>query len=316
MIHKLSLEIDYAHESSGWIDCWLGVDGEKHHLDASDVLPPFLGLLNFMRAIVVQRLPASFYWDEEGTGAEFTATPLAGDSSSVHLNIRYLFSGQTWLDAGLERQAIIQAFLPPLLDFSANYPESEIQWGLPRRAIARFQQKFPQGFPARRDAGSPAQVQFSLSSNYAALYHDKGYVFFEIEVGEDEPLELQLHDSDPFWPGWLDFVGRIAAGDLPVQCEQRRSSDFFPGLLPVQELTTGFSAEAVAAPDNFRFKIFIRQNQEEAILLLEQEVERRPFVRGFAECFAAFLREDYQVSPDSDDKTFDLRSLPRDGLQI
>jgi hypothetical protein len=36
-----SLEIDYRHESAGWIDCYLTFDGLCHLIYASDVLPPF-----------------------------------------------------------------------------------------------------------------------------------------------------------------------------------------------------------------------------------------------------------------------------------
>ncbi len=110
---ELSLEIDYANEHSGWIDCWLVINGERHHLDASNVFSPFLPLLYFTKSVAGQRFPARFRWDEEGVEAEFSATTVADDSPLVHLTIKYDKVEEPWLDADIERETLIQALAAP-----------------------------------------------------------------------------------------------------------------------------------------------------------------------------------------------------------
>ena len=105
MTHTLALDIDYSHESAGWIKCYLTIDGVSHYLDASAVFPPFLPLLRFVKAVAGQRFPARFFWDEEGYGAEFDATAVEDDSELVHLKIRHYDHEEDviWLDADIER---------------------------------------------------------------------------------------------------------------------------------------------------------------------------------------------------------------------
>ncbi len=139
----LSFEIDYLHEHAGWIDCWLTIDSEKHHLFASGVFPPFRGLLHFLQAVATQRLPATFSWDEEATGAEFLASSV--DKALVHLKITYEgweLPPVLWLDTELPRASVVQAFLPPLLDMAKNYRRAGA-WGIPHDEVQRVTKTMP-----------------------------------------------------------------------------------------------------------------------------------------------------------------------------
>ncbi len=121
---KLSLEIDYTHEESGWIPCWLIVDGQRHGFEASGVFPPFWDLLNFIKDVAIQRLPSGAGWEEEGPDVTFVAKPLAEDHPLVHLTVQYSEEDEPWLDADLPREEVVQAFLPPILDFATHFPQA------------------------------------------------------------------------------------------------------------------------------------------------------------------------------------------------
>ncbi|HEX5807549.1 MAG TPA: hypothetical protein VFY25_02705, partial [Anaerolineales bacterium] len=159
-MHSLALEIDYAHESAGWIKCELIVDGERHPLDASNVFPPFLPLLRFVKAVAGQRFPARFFWDEEGVGAHFEAIAVAENSPLVHLKIQHEEAAEPWLDADIERETVVQAFLPPVVEMSQNFLLAEKEWHIPGRVVARIQESIARGIPLRSDIHTPQYVEF------------------------------------------------------------------------------------------------------------------------------------------------------------
>ncbi len=310
-MHTLALEIDYPHEHIGWIDCWLTIDSERHHLSASYAFPPFLPFLQFVKAVAGQRFPARFSWDEEGVEAKFGATAIADDNPLVHLKIVHDKSDAPWFDADIERQTVIQAFLPPLLDVSQNFPPVEKDWYTPRQAVLHIQEAILRGIPLRSDIHSPQPVEFTVSGDYKTGFLE-GQIFIEVRLDEQEVFDRLLQDTSPFWPQWIVFLEKIAAGDLPAEFEHTRV--FLVSEPPRSEndewhQVVRFRAEPLKDAHNFRLKIYTHWNDEEEFLLLEEVANRQKLVRGFVDSFQRLLRDRYQVCPDSEGKTFDLRTL-------
>jgi len=311
MTHNLALEIDHQHEHAGWIDCWLMLDDERYHLDASWAFPPFLPLLRFLKAIKGQRFPAHCYWDEEGTVADFTATAVAEDSPLMHLRIVYDEGDTLWFDDVIERDTVIQALLPPLMDFFENFPRSESQWEAPKRVVGQLHRAIVKGIPLRSDLHSSQAVEVGVQGRYDLALVD-GRVFFNIVFEAETLVSILLFDTHPFWLQLLDFFGAIAHNTLPATCEHSRLVEV--GTPEPKRGLTRLCAEPLAAPENFRLKIWTAWNEEPEFLLLDEVVAREPFVRGFAKAFKTFLATDYQRVPDAQGNTFDLRTLPLEQL--
>lgn len=74
---------DHERTRAGWLVCFVTMDSTEVQLWASDVGPfsPFNDLVTFLKNLIANRLPCHFYWDEEGNGIKFEATPL--EQSSV-----------------------------------------------------------------------------------------------------------------------------------------------------------------------------------------------------------------------------------------
>lgn len=315
-MHTLNFEIDYQNECAGWITCHLTIDGRRHSLQSSWVFPPFIPLLRFLKAIAGQRLPANFFWDEEGRGAEFEAESVGDDSKLVHLKITYMgHETIPWLDACLEPEAILSAFLPPILAFAENFPSAETDWGTPRRLVDMLHQSIVRGIPARSDAHAPQPVTCRVEADYETPYLE-GDIFFKIEFEEEEIVSIILFDTNPYWQQLVDFLGAIASNDLPSTCEHTRVIDFSniaPGEQHFQ-IVTRMVAEPLEVKENFRLKIFVSDYARTDFLRLEEVVHRRQFTSGFSDSFLALLEEKYRMEPDLDGQTFDLRTLPLDNL--
>jgi hypothetical protein len=315
-MHTLAFKIDHAHQSAGWIKCELTIDGVKHPLDASYAFPPFQPLLRFVKAAAGQRFPARFFWDEEGQGANFEASAVAEDSPLMHLVIKHDDLDEPWFDDVIERETVIQAFLPPILEFSKKYLLSEKQWYLPKKLVAKFQHDITSGIPLRSDIHSPQPVTPSIEGGYDIGALD-GRVFFRIVFEEDWIVSIVLFDTNPFWGQLIEFMGMIASGNLPAGCEHLHVMRFNT---PLQEEPAEFrsktrlAAEPLEAADNFRLKIFTQWQEEAEFLLLDEVVDRRQFTSGFAGSFRKFLKKEYRVEPDRDGKTFDLRTLSLETL--
>jgi hypothetical protein len=312
----LSLEIDYANEHSGWIDCWLTINDERHRLDASAVFPPFQPLLWFVKAVAGQRFPAKFYWDEEGVGADFEATAVAEDSPFMHLKIVHDESETPWFDADVERETVIQAFLPSLLDVSKNFLLAEKEWYFPRETVNKVKDAIERGVPLRSDIHAPQDVRLSIRSDYETPYY-AGHVFLEFTLDDEFKLHHLFHDTSPFWPQWIDFLGKIARNDLPAQFLWNHKETFTLDSSEKYEIHefVRYEAEPLDARQNFRLKIFRRWTDEDDFLVIDEVVDRRQFVSRFTDELESFLQSHYQVHPDLDGKTFDLHTLPLDNLK-
>lgn len=318
MTHTFALDIDYAHENAGWIKCYLTIDGVSHFLDASAVFPPFLPLLRFVKAVAAQRFPARYFWDEEGYGADFYATAVEDDSALVHLKIRHYDHEEDviWFDADIEREEIIRAFKPIIVDMSRNFLLAEKEWFMPGQIIEHLHSAIEKGIPLRSDIHSPQDIQCLVKGAYNVEYMN-GCVFFQLIFEEEEIVSILLFDTHPFWKQALDFFGNIVSGNLPASCEHLRVDSWGMDSESPEEYRSlvRLVAEPLDAAENFRLKIFTKFQNEPEFLQLDEVVNRRQFTHGFANSFWQFLKQDYQLAPDRDGKTFDLRTLSLEKLE-
>jgi hypothetical protein len=104
MANSFSLEIDPLSSKHGWMDCWLVVDGKRHHLDATSVFPPFGDVFAFAQALAEDKLPYEFFWDKEGPSAKFQALMLAPHSPHFRLHINH--EREIVVDAEFDRMQI------------------------------------------------------------------------------------------------------------------------------------------------------------------------------------------------------------------
>jgi hypothetical protein len=323
MTHTIALEIDYAHEHGGWIDCDLIIDGEHHPLDASDVFPPFQPLLHFVKAVASQRLPAKFIWDEEGHGLEFKALPVFEDSSLVHLTIQHWGTDIFLLDAEMECDTVVRIFLPPLQDLAQNFTLAETEWGLPQFAVQHVVRGIAEGFPPGLDNRADKRLEFQILGDYS----DEAYGASSLHIWLEDEGKAGWHvqDTDPFWPEWIGFMEKIAGGELPAKIEHVQKSMFLLGLFDEEDIPedlkdtmeyrTYLLAESADALQDFRLRIHTSsRNVEIETQLLDEVFNRRQFVHAFRQAFELFLQNEYQLRSDTAGQTFDLRTLSLEKL--
>jgi hypothetical protein len=154
-----------------------------------------------------------------------------------------------------------------------------------------------------------------VKGDYDIEYMD-GRVFFHIIFEEEQIVSILLFDTHPFWQQAFDFFGNIVSGDLPAYCEHLRVDSWNTGSEPAEEYRTltRLVAEPLDTTENFRLKIFTKYQDEPEFLRLDEVVNRRLFAREFATSFKQFLKQKYQLAPDSDGNTFDLRTLSLEKL--
>ncbi len=305
---RLGIEFDYAHEDAGWMNCCLTIDGEKHELEATWVFPPFIEMLTFLKAIAIQRLPARLFWEEEGPRATFLATPVAEDSPLVHLTITHDAFQQPWFDEDIERQIVIDAFLPPILDLAYNFLTTETDWGTSREEVEKIHMVILEGVPLRSDIHSPQPVEFKVYAEYEIEYIN-GHIFLVLKMLDEEKLNILLFDTHQFWKDWHDFLAKIARSDLPAQCRHMTTVTFDKLDIPPIVSTTRIRALPVDDPANFRLEIINHSRHNGLFLVLNEVVNREQCVQAFVQSFEKFLREEYHIDTDSEGNSFDLRTL-------
>ncbi|MEW5869328.1 MAG: hypothetical protein AB1894_08640 [Chloroflexota bacterium] len=318
----LNFEIDYPHQRAGWMDCYLTWNGQRRHLWASSVFPPFLDVLDWLRAIHAQRLPHSFMWDEEGKGAVFEAWPVAPDSPLCRVHICYWNAEAPWVEAELDRQALIQAFLSPLKEF-ARRSRRAAGWGLTKAVISDFERFQRRAIPPRSDltAAEPLAFAFRRSDQPRSPVQ-----WMDIRMWGLLLITWMLDDGDPFWPEWFAFLEQVAAGRLPAGFEwcnlhlQQLVRDMRQAFdLPAPEVepvcNTIQRADPLEQPHLFRLAITESDDRYQDFLRLDEVLERRQFVDAFCQAFEKFLAEDYELLPGEDGSSFDLRSLPLERLK-
>jgi hypothetical protein len=139
-----------------------------------------------------------------------------------------------------------------------------------------------------------------------------GRVFIRINLEDENLISILLFDTNPFWQQIVDFFGQIASGILPAACEHLRVFQLTvasPKTPDEYRVITRLLAELLDVPQNFRLKIFTKSQEETEFLLLDEVLDRQQFTNGPIASFEQFLKKEYQVAPDNDGNTFDLRML-------
>jgi hypothetical protein len=333
----LKLEIEYQTELHGWIHCYLTYGGVRRHLYASNVFSPFPELLDFMRAIHVQRLPHHFLWDEEGRGAKFEALPVAPDSASFRLRIAYEFGeGDVWVDAELDRQAVIDVFSAPLSAF-VRHTSSEMQqdWKCTADDMERFYRLLKrQILPRNRNIGVQ-HFQFEVEG----FGEDRFPVplpleWLSLSVFDILQVCFSLEDDQIFWPYWFSWLEKIIQGRLPAQFQFHDQDLKLPAIQDDVEETPPaeieqpgeevddeddfyqyyiLQAAPVEDPALFHLKITKSNPWVENQMLIDETFDRHWFASAFCDEFERFLAEEYIYHKEI--SLFDLRSLPLERLK-
>ncbi len=194
---------------------------------------------------------------------------------------------------------------------------AEGEWSFPREKVINIENAIKKGIPLRSDTHAPQNVRVSIYSDYDTSYC-AGSVFLEITLDDEYKLNHLFHDTSPFWPQWIDFLGKIVNLDLPAQFTWDHTETFM--LDDAQEYKSHefvrYEAVLLDVRQNFRLKIYKRwHDDDEDFLILDEVVDRYQFVGGFTDGFSNFLQTDYQMYPDLEGKTLDLRTLPLENLK-
>ena len=315
----LSLEIGYRHESNGWMNCYITFDGYRHWIDACDEYPPFHDLLNLALAIAAQRLPHACYWDEEGRGIMISAWPVADDSPAFRLKIWHDREEKFWVDAELDRLAVVEVILRALRDFVlyAHAP-SPVPWGISLKDIIEFEHLYKRPISPRNDICSAEPVKFGIER---FDHYRWPSLWMHLEIWTMALVKCQIEDTNSFWPDWFALLEKIALDQLPAQAEflDLTTGKFMldgiaKGFIPETERWTTeviqWRAEPLEHPNHFRLKIIRTNSSYKDFPLLDEVLDRRQFVSAFCEAFERMLKSGYRARKDEDGEKFNLRSLP------
>jgi hypothetical protein len=311
-MHTISFEIDHLSEKYGWMDCWLTIDGIRHHLDASDVYPPFLPLLYFLRAVRGQRFPARLVWEEEGPELELLATAVSEDSPLMLLKIRHTsfdsennsWPEETWFEDTIDREVFIQAFLPALIHTCRYLCEPLGMWHVPEEEVWPVLEAIKGGLPPRSDISSPQNVTIKISKGYP-----DGLKFFILNGYEDVYFH-PLMDGDPFLQDLIDFLIKVNDGNLPAEFEHHRfyeTSDDNANQITGWELIR-FRAEALPVEENFRLIFYDNHFDEQEFMLLNEVVNRQLFADRFAASLKQLLQTGEPIFKEQNEKVFGMLS--------
>lgn len=318
----IEFEIDYPHEHAGWIDCFLTFDGNRHKLWASDVFPPFMPLVYFLKAILIQRLPHKFYWDEEGKGAKFEVWPVAPDSPVFRLRVKHDRDERPWIEEEFNRVAVVQMFLPVLREFAAHQQPTRGDWQIRPEDVDDLEAFLTRSIPPRTEisVAQPLHFSFSRSEHFELPAQWLTWTTWDMPM-----LTWMLTDTDPFWQDWFAILEKIATGQPAEFIWENRASNEFTrelvesGELPFEELEPAWHmkvrAEPLPHPNRFRLTITDTDSWYSDFPLLDEILDRRQMVQAFCETFEQFLEKDYQVFAEEDGRVFDLRTLPLDRIK-
>ena len=315
MTSAFSLEIDPLCSRDGWMDCWLVVNGKRHHLDATSVFPPFGDALTFAQAIAVNRLPYEFIWDEEGHGAKFQALPVASRPAHFRLHINH--DGEIVVDAAFDRMQIARGLLESLRRVALDCPGAESEWEFPYFLIENFERDLAQGFHKISTVGSVGVPHFVF--NHYGGYGGGQLPCFSLWADDRLAQVMPMADTAQHWQAWFRLLERIRRGDLPAEAileweSEKRSGPF--SLLGM-DVVFHLQAKPVLRRDHFLLKIIVRHPKIKPVIdhiIQEAIFHRQQFVSAFAQAFRQFLKTDYLAFLESGETKFDLRVLPLDKL--
>lgn len=315
MANSFSLEIDPLSTESGWMHCWLVVDGQRHYLDATSVFPPFGHVLAFAQALAQNKLPHEFFWEEEGHGAKFQALPVTPENSRFHLLINH--DGEIVVDAEFDRMQIAHGLLESLRAVALDCPGAESEWEFPYFLIENFERNLIEGFNKTSNSESAGIAHFVF--NHYRGYGGTQAPSFAIWMANRLALFMAMDDIAHYWPAWFDLLEKIVRGDLPLDVVFKREAEDNPGFFSFfgMDVVFHFQSNPSTEPHHFRLKItslLATLEPEMSQTILDEVLDRRQFVNAFAQAFKEFLETDYMAFLDSGETNFDLRLLPLDRL--
>ncbi len=311
---NLGLEIDSIGAKSGWMKCWLVINGERHQILATSVFPPFNDVLNFIHAIATGNLPHEFFWEEEGHGAKFRASHSVLGSNHVHVYINH--DGEVLVEANLEQGKLAHTFMDALRGFALDCPGAETEWHFPYFLIENFEQELSQGFTPKSNGVSVPRFIFGHYGGYGG----QSYPSCALWLDNRRAFYFDPGDIPRLWWLWFELLKKVAKGDLPLEtsfdeAEDEKSEDALM-LFPFQGSRTWLLADWLPDEENFQLKVTRRSDlQPKPYTFLDATIERRAFVRAFLESFDKFIEMNYQVYLESEEHAFDLHELPWDNLK-
>ncbi|HNB52280.1 MAG TPA: hypothetical protein PK530_10075, partial [Anaerolineales bacterium] len=272
------LEIDALSAKNGWMDCWLiGKDGGRNHLDATSFFPPFKDLLGLAKALVTNHLPFEFFWDEEGHGAKFTATP-AEEETDFHLLVNH--DGVIIIDYPFRRMQAVHGVLAALREVALYCPRADSEWELPFFLIEKFEQDLMHNFSNT----TPSAMQiihfvFSQYGGYGGAYAPG----FTIWVDERPLLYLALEDRTHLWQNWFELMKHIVQRTLPIEItfQEEGAEAELISLLFGRTQTFLFRAEPLPDTQHFHLQIQAPPSpspSEKQVFLLDTRLSRQQFV--------------------------------------
>jgi hypothetical protein len=320
----LKLDIEYQNEKDGWIDCFLTFNKIRRHVHASNVFPPFPSLLDLLRAIHTSRLPHNFYWDEEGHGLDFEALPAADRLDTFRLRIiDDLDEKAVWVDAELDRRAVIDVFLAPLRAFVRHTSEElQQEWRFTFADMEKFSALLRQEIPPRNDHIGIQHFKFAVEHN---VPFPMPLQWFTLEIFDIEKFVIGVADKEVFWPYWFSMLEKIALGKLPTQFQFHEQDLVFfddeensaePQPPDEDVFFQYYKIQAMPVKDAFLFHLMISKtnNVVQDELLVDEVFDRRWFVGAFCDEFERFLLSEYTyLGPEL--SQFDLRNLPLERLK-
>jgi hypothetical protein len=341
----LYFQIDHSSENAGWICCYLTCDGMTHHIDASGAFPPFRDLLNFLRSIALNRLPAWFFWDQEGQGLYFDAWPAEkskpGDEDIFHLrvindvvNFKMTQEGDEFsstidsyqvmlVDANFKRQVVVDVFLEALRNF-ALYSQNPDEWDFCLADLTAFEQLCARNVPSRQDITHAEPVDITISRCQDDEAHN-GNQSFELYIFGMKIMLWVLEDTDLFWAEWLALLEHMLDGQ-PYQMDyvDARTTKIYyemiedrldPSAQDNVEWRTRICAEPLNYPRHFRLKIYETNANYRDFLKFDEVVDPIQLARAFMDTFDSMLNDGYRAYLDNNNQVFDLRLLPIDRLK-
>jgi hypothetical protein len=316
---EFHLEIDSPNSEHGWMRCAVVVDGVRHHLSATNVFPPFHDVLKFTRAVASNTLPHDFFWDEEGCGAKWEATPIPSNPASFHLYINH--NDEIVIDAEMDRMQVVEGLLSSLRDFLAECPHAEDEWEFPAFLVRNFERDLSQGFALHTSPGLTHEAHFIFDTFYGL--EDGICPNVSMWINEERRLQMLLKDTPRFWEMWFEFLGNIAQNTLPAEADFKRVKDELPDecdafCMMFWDVSHRFIAEPATDQNLFQLKVEVTGSfpVKHTSLILDRTFDRRKFVGEFVDSFQSFMQKTYPaILAASPNESFDLHELPIDRLQ-
>ena len=309
-------------------------------MDASGAMPPFHNLLDFLRSITLQRLPAWFFWNEEGFGPYFEAWPLDEFPNSncpdFHLRIiheandfhwigededrRALVNSYRvlWVDADFDREAVVDVFLEALRDF-VLYSKRPDDWEICLSDLLAFEHLRTRKIPHRFEITHAEPVDLIIS-RWQDEEEQRGSQHLELRMWDMQLTSWRLDDTDAFWPQWFALLEH-GLNQRPYEMTfidmflRRLNREFVAdGSTKPDEVGPDRSTRILATPLNysrhFRLQIFETDYQYSNFLKVDEVIDALQLTSVFLKEFEDLLNEGYQPYPDEDGLFYDLRELP------